>query len=60
MSVQDNDFQTSTIFRQSTLTKALKAAEKAHAEYEKLLGHRDDDWAEWYAAWMISHNDQFR
>jgi hypothetical protein len=35
------------------LTSLLKEAEKAHAEYEYALGHRDDDWATWYAGFII-------
>jgi len=30
------------------LTSLLIEAEKAHAEYEYALGHRDPDWATWY------------
>jgi hypothetical protein len=37
------------------LESLLKEAEKAHAEYEYALGHRDDDWATWYAAFIINH-----
>jgi hypothetical protein len=36
------------------LTSLLKEAEKAHAEYEYALGHRDDDWATWYAGFIIN------
>lgn len=35
------------------LTRLLKEAEKAHAEYEKTLGSRDEDWAAWYAEFLI-------
>jgi hypothetical protein len=35
------------------LESLLKEAEKAHAEYEYALCHRDDDWATWYAAFII-------
>lgn len=35
------------------LTSLLQEAEKAHAEYEYALGHRDSDWATWYAAFII-------
>ena len=35
------------------LTSLLREAEKAHAEYEYALGHRDDDWATWYAGFII-------
>ena len=35
------------------LTSLLKEAEEAHAQYEQTLGHRDDNWAEWYAAFIV-------
>ena len=35
------------------LESLLKEAEKARAEYEHALGHRDDDWATWYAEFII-------
>ncbi|WP_158442501.1 hypothetical protein [Palaeococcus pacificus] len=35
------------------LAKLLREAEKAHASYEKKLGHRDEDWPEWYAKYII-------
>jgi hypothetical protein len=36
-----------------SLTSLLREAEKAHAEYEYALGHRDYDWATWYAGFII-------
>jgi hypothetical protein len=36
------------------LTSLLKEAEKAHAEYEYALCHRDPDWATWNAAFIIN------
>ena len=38
---------------QEALEGLLIEAEKAHAEYEYALCHRDPDWAVWYAAFMI-------
>ena len=35
------------------LTALLREAEKAHAEYEKSLGRRDDDWPAWYAGFIF-------
>jgi len=35
------------------LTQLLKDAEKAHGEFEKTLGHRDEAWPEWYAEYII-------
>ena len=34
------------------LVAAMRRAEEAHGEFEKQLGHRHDDWAPWYAAYM--------
>jgi catechol 2,3-dioxygenase-like lactoylglutathione lyase family enzyme len=36
------------------LVDALRRAETAHGEYEKTLGHRHDDWAPWYAEYIVS------
>ena len=36
------------------LASAMRRAETAHGAHEKLLGHRDADWPDWYAAYMIS------
>ena len=35
------------------LAALLREAEKAHGEYERTLGHRDDDWPPWYAAYIV-------
>jgi hypothetical protein len=32
----------------------MRRAETAHGAHEKLLGHRDEDWPDWYAAHMIA------
>ena len=37
------------------LAKLLTEAEHAHAEYEKKLGKRDEDWPTWYAQYIIKH-----
>lgn len=39
----------------SQIADALRKAEVAHAEYERSLGHRDDNWAQWYAEFMIGN-----
>lgn len=36
------------------LTKLLREAESAHAEYEKSTGKPDLDWPVWYAEYIIS------
>jgi hypothetical protein len=35
------------------LAKLLREAERAHGEYEKELGRRDEDWPTWYADYML-------
>jgi hypothetical protein len=35
------------------LAELLREAEKAHAEYERGLGHRDEDWPGWYAQFIL-------
>ena len=35
------------------LRQLLRQAEKAHGEFEKTLGHRDEQWPEWYADFII-------
>jgi catechol 2,3-dioxygenase-like lactoylglutathione lyase family enzyme len=38
----------------SDLASALRRAESAHGEHEKKLGKRDDNWPDWYAAYMAA------
>jgi hypothetical protein len=40
------------------LAAALHRAELAHGAYESTLGHRDDDWPTWYAAYMEREQPQ--
>jgi hypothetical protein len=35
------------------LAELLREAERAHGEYEKTLGRRDDDWPSWYANYIL-------
>lgn len=37
------------------LAAAMRGAEAAHGEFEKELGHRDEDWPTWYAKYMAEH-----
>jgi catechol 2,3-dioxygenase-like lactoylglutathione lyase family enzyme len=37
----------------SDLASALRRAEAAHGEHEKRLGHRDENWPDWYAEYMV-------
>ena len=35
------------------LADLLREAERAHAEYERELGRRDEDWPTWYADYIL-------
>lgn len=39
---------------QERLAELLREAERAHGEYEQTLGHRDEDWPKWYAAYILA------
>jgi predicted enzyme related to lactoylglutathione lyase len=41
----------------SDLAGALRRAEAAHGQHEKLLGHRDENWPDWYAAYMAAEHN---
>jgi hypothetical protein len=46
---------TATTFASANdLASAFRRAEAAHGEHEKILEHRDEDWPDWYAAYMIA------
>ena len=36
------------------LASAMRRAETAHGEHEKRMGERDENWPEWYAAYMAA------
>jgi catechol 2,3-dioxygenase-like lactoylglutathione lyase family enzyme len=38
----------------SDLASAFRRAEAAHGEHEKRTGQRDENWPEWYAAYMVA------
>jgi catechol 2,3-dioxygenase-like lactoylglutathione lyase family enzyme len=38
----------------SDLASALRGAEAAHGEHEKRTGKRDENWPDWYAAFMVA------
>jgi hypothetical protein len=38
---------------QEELAELLREAERAHGEYERELGQRDEDWPSWYAGFML-------
>jgi hypothetical protein len=35
------------------LAALLREAERAHADYERELGERDEDWPSWYAGYIL-------
>jgi hypothetical protein len=38
---------------QDTLAQLLREAAESHHEYEQTLGERDDNWAAWYAEYLL-------
>jgi hypothetical protein len=36
------------------LAAALRRAAAAHGEHEKRIGGRDENWPDWYAAYMMA------
>jgi hypothetical protein len=38
---------------QNELAELLQDAERAHADYERELGERDEDWPAWYAGYIL-------
>ena len=38
----------------SDLANAMRRAESAHGEHEKRTGQRDENWPDWYAAYMVA------
>jgi hypothetical protein len=38
----------------SDLVEALKRAAAAHGEHEKRIGQRDEEWPDWYGAYMVA------
>ena len=37
----------------ASLAAALRRAEAAHGKHEQKIGHRDENWPEWYAQYMV-------
>src|SRR5580765_1761607 len=48
------DSAATTFASANDLASALRRAETAHGEHEKLLGKRDENWPAWYAEYMAS------
>ena len=43
-----------TFASSNALADAMRRAEAAHGEHEKRIGHRDADWADWYAIYIAA------
>jgi len=48
------DSKTTTFASVSDLASALRRAEAAHGQHEKRTGKRDENWPDWYAAYLIA------
>jgi catechol 2,3-dioxygenase-like lactoylglutathione lyase family enzyme len=48
------DSGVTTFASANDLAGALRRAEVAHGEHEKRIGKRDENWAGWYAAYMVA------
>ena len=40
------------------LAELLREAERAHGEYERELGQRDEDWPSWYARYILERLEE--
>ena len=50
----DEDGPGTTYTSVADLSSALRRAELAHGEHEKRTGERDENWPDWYAAYMVA------
>ena len=48
------DSATTTFASADDLAGALRRAEAAHGQHEKRTGQRDENWPDWYAAYMVA------
>jgi len=48
------DSTATTFATANDLASAFRRAEHAHGAYEAGLGHRDENWPDWYAAYMVA------
>ena len=48
------DSAATTFASANDLASAFRRAEAAHGEHEKRTGQRDENWPDWYAAYMVS------
>jgi hypothetical protein len=49
-----SDAATATYPSVEALARALRRAEAAHGEHEQRTGERDENWPDWYAAFMFA------
>lgn len=49
-----DDGATATFSSAAELASALRRAEAAHGEHEQRTGERDEQWPDWYAAYMFA------
>lgn len=52
------DTAATTFASAADLAGALRRAEAAHGEFEKQLGHRDEDWPTWYAEHIVQEQTE--
>ena len=48
------DPSATTFASAADLASAFRRTEAAHGEHEKRLGKRDENWPDWYAAYMVA------
>ncbi len=49
------DMKGETVFASAAdLAGALRRAEAAHGEHERRTGQRDENWPDWYAAYIVA------
>ena len=48
------DAKATTFASASDLASAFRRAASAHGEHEKRIGQRDENWPDWYAAYMVA------
>ena len=48
------DATTTSFASANDLAGAFRRAEAAHGEHEKRIGQRDENWPDWYAAYMVA------
>src|SRR5271155_1316696 len=48
------DSATTTFASATDLANAMRRAEAAHGEHEKLIGAADPNWPDWYASYMVA------